>query len=216
MNYQLEHFLLFSAQTYDVIIQAHAQLSLPISVLILMTCLYGAWHLWRVGNARWIAIALTIAWCWLSWHFYTITYSSINPWALWGGGFGLLMITASIAAAVTDNTVWTHKQRCHLLVGCLFTLIIFPALMLLLPPLAWLGVGVIPLPTLMLSLAFFHQLRFKGRVVLLMLLYLWLGLEGITLYAMGNGIWQVIPVVLVIYPLMMAKLPNALPRHLLS
>lgn len=194
MGYRLEHFLLFSPDVFWRLMESYVTQYFFIAVgfnLALLLCLLPALRTQRVKLGM---ILVTVAWVWLGWRFYIIEYASINWFARYLGATCLLLSPWLLYLSFTPATQ-PHKQDKTLLYLTVGYVIFLRPIVIGTVHDTWVisGIGLLPVPTLLLTLGMLLSLQFAFRWLLVGIVLLLLTIETVTLYMLEMVSWQEAP-----------------------
>lgn len=197
LSYSLGDFLPFSRETYGRLFEHYNTRHWP---AVLIGIGFGAW-LWAgaargVFQARLLAL-LGLSWLWIAWFFLWRSYTPLNwPVGYAALGFALQGVLLITTAFVPDPSGAARSvPRAPALGMLLFAWLGLP-LMELLTGSSWQGIGWLgsaPDPTALATLAVVAALRPPLRWALAAVPVFWCIFSGLTLLAMGDPLWFVLP-----------------------
>lgn len=199
MNYRLEHFLLFSHEVYNRLLNTLSEEFLGFSIVVNLglVVLMGYWR--RQGMVALMFVMLTLCWAWVGWRFYIIDYASINRFSVYLGIMCLIQLPCFIAVAkyIANRPCQTEHTLLYI---CICYLVFFrPLFMYMLgAPLSLSALGVLPVPTLLLSVGLLLSVKVPFRGTMLIVPIALLAVETLTLYALEDIRWQEGPVIAVL------------------
>lgn len=197
MDYSLQDLIMFSPDVYWRMLSSITKEFSWLSGLASAASLW-ALVLFKQSFARqlvyWVAGA---CWVWLSWHFYIIEYDSINWVARYIGGLGLFLTPVFIALAIRTNSQLNVLELAVFSSTIVYVVLLRPVIMLTLGHnLEFSGIGLVPVPTLIVCIGILLSTRFYFRWLVVSLLSGLFLIEVITLFLLQDSMWQEGPVVL--------------------
>ncbi|WP_286264098.1 DUF6064 family protein [Thalassotalea atypica] len=198
-SYSLEDFLLFSPEVYWRLIQQHSVNFGAIAIVIEVIAIIAFYYL-KHNHKRQIVITILIgAWCSVGWFFFIKQYAAINTFAQYLGYACLIQSLFLLISLLKERTsiqqvsltmsvdTWSRLQNNVTLI-CLSSVIIFPVLAALLGFNWGTGViGILPLPTITISLISVLLFKSRMRLFLLPIPTILLVIELLTLKVLLNA-----------------------------
>lgn len=199
-SYSLNDFLLFSADVYwrllDVYVHEYFFIAAATNVCFLLL-LAG---LTQPSTPRLIFLLLAPLWVWLGWRFYIIEYASINWSAYIMGLMCLLQAPFFLALSVLMRKRQFQIDFAVLITAIVYVCLLRPFIMWsVFPQLQISEIGLLPLPTLLLSLGITLAIKASYRWVLLLIPLALLTFETVTLFLLMSPGWQEIPVMIAFF-----------------
>lgn len=197
MEYSLYDFLLFSPEVYWRMVENFAVDFIWLATIVNLV-LFGALTAFKhkyVSNILFWTLA--ICWVWLGWRFYIIEYGSINWFARYIGAFCLLLTPIFITLAIRTKAQFDAIELALLSSTIVYIVFVRPLLLKVLGH-GWQpsGVGLLPVPTILVSLGLLLSIKFSYRWLVVTLLSMVLLTEVVTLFMVQDSMWQEGPVIL--------------------
>lgn len=201
LSYSLADFLPFSRGTYLRLFELHNARFWPAAAIGLGL---GLWMLTllRRPDVRRLQLSLALlalCWLWIAWAFLWETYAPVNWASVYAAGAfavqGLLLVVVAAGPSRARSTVrtGTGARLGVVLVACAVLVL---TVLRFIGDWSWHGLelfGTAPDPTVAATLGLMPLLRSPLRPVLLIVPTLWSLLSGLTLLALGDPLWPVLP-----------------------
>lgn len=216
LTYSLTDFLPFSRATYLRLFELYNARFFP---AVAIGAALGIWMLWLLyrplaGRVRLACGVLALCWLWIAWAFLWKSYAPLNPGAGYAAAAfavqGLLLLTAAIAS---PRVATTTPSGASFRVG--YWMLVFAVLpMPLLGLLAhrpWTGLelfGTTPDPTVIATLGLLLTARQPLRPLLMVVPAAWSLFSGLTLLAIDDPLWPLLPMAVTVSMAMSLRTPR--------
>lgn len=189
-TYDLDNFLLFSADVYERLIYTfnNENVGIAIAATILLSVV-------TLTIKPAVAIKLCFAilaasWAWLGWRFYIIEYASINWFATYMGVICLFQVPIFIALSIKNIKLGFKVEQSLLYITLSYLILVRPVILFLVHE-KWTltGIAVSPMPTFLLAIGILLSIRQSYRWLALLTPMSLVMIETTTLYLIQDKMW---------------------------
>ncbi|WP_448550860.1 DUF6064 family protein [Thalassotalea montiporae] len=191
-SYSLHDFLLFSPEVYWRLVTNYLNAHQLIGADVAIATSIAVYLLVKHRYPRLVLCFIALLWLWLGWQFYLTHYQTINHHASYLGLICFLQVALLVALAIKENYFQNKAANAKkITVGLIISTMLTMPILAVSSGLPWSAgmAGLMPIPTVILSLFFTSQLASRWRYLLYPLPVLIAVVELLTLDLLT---WQLI------------------------
>ncbi len=189
-NYELENFLLFSADVYKRLVFTFNNDNIAISIAATGLLAFVTLSTRPATAIKLCFAILAASWAWLGWRFYIIEFASINWFATYMGVLCLLQIPMFIALSIKNIELGYKIEQSLLYITLSYLILVRPIILYLVyGSFTFPGLAVSPIPTVLFAIGILFSIRQQYRWLFLLIPISLMILESITLYLVQDEMW---------------------------